>query len=56
MLVRQQPQRAHGRTLGQRTWPEIEPHHDLIKGWLGEVTVSTIHQRLRDDHGLSATP
>jgi transposase len=40
------------RSRRQRTWPEIEPHRERIKGWLGKVTVATIHQRLRDDHGL----
>ena len=40
------------RGLRQATWPEIEAHRERIKGWLGEVTVATIHQRLRDDHGL----
>jgi len=39
----------------QKTWPEIEPHRERIKGWLGEVTVATIHQRLRDDHGLGVS-
>ncbi len=43
------------RSLRQRTWPEIEDHKARIEAWLGEVTVSTIHQRLRDDHGLSAS-
>ena len=43
------------RSVRQRTWPAIEPHRERIKGWLGKVTVSTIHQRLRDDHGLSAS-
>ncbi len=43
------------RTLRQVTWPEIEPHRQQIKDWLGVVTVSTIHQRLRDDHGLKAS-
>jgi transposase len=43
------------RSLRQATWPEIEPHHDRIKDWIGEVTVATMHQRLRDDHGLSAS-
>jgi transposase len=43
------------RTLRQSSWPEIEPHHELIEGWLGKVKVSTIHQRLRDDHGLAAS-
>jgi transposase len=43
------------RSLRQVTWPEIEAHRERIKGWLGVVTVSTIHQRLRDDHGLGAS-
>ena len=43
------------RSVRQRTWPEIEAHRERIKGWLGAVTVSTIHQRLRDDHGLGAS-
>lgn len=43
------------RGLRQSTWPEIEAHRERIKGWLGEVTVATIHQRLRDDHGLGAS-
>jgi hypothetical protein len=43
------------RSLRQRTWPEFEPHRDRIKEWLGVVNVSTIHQRLRDDEGLSAS-
>ena len=44
-----------GRSLRQVTWPEIEAHRERIKGWLGVVTVATIHQRLRDDHGLGAS-
>ena len=43
------------RSRRQPTWPEIEPHRERVKGWLGEVTVATIHQRLRDDHGLAAS-
>lgn len=43
------------RSMRQKTWPEIEPHREMIKGWLGQVTVGTIHQRLRDDHGLGAS-
>jgi transposase len=43
------------RAKRQSTWADIEPHRARIEGWLGEVTVSTIHQRLRDDHGLSAS-
>ena len=43
------------RSLRQSSWPEIEAHRERIKGWLGVVTVSTIHQRLRDDLGLSVS-
>jgi hypothetical protein len=43
------------RAKRQSTWADIEPHRGRIEGWLGEVTISTIHQRLRDDHGLSAS-
>ena len=41
--------------LRQSSWPAIEVFHDTIKGLLPEVTVSTIHQRLRDEHGLEAS-
>jgi len=37
------------------SWPEIEAHRERIKSWVGTVTVSTIHQRLRDDYGLSVS-
>jgi transposase len=38
------------------TWPLIAPHHDRIKAWLdADVTVATIAQRLRDDHGVAAS-
>jgi DNA-binding transcriptional regulator LsrR (DeoR family) len=40
------------RRLRQVTWPDIDQHRDYIKELLGTVTVSTIHQRLRDEHGL----
>jgi transposase len=43
------------RAARQSSWPEIEAHREAIRGWLGQVTVSTIHQRLRDDHGLSVS-
>lgn len=43
------------RRLRQVTWPEIDKHRDYIKGLLGTVTVSTIHQRLRDEHGLTVS-
>lgn len=43
------------RSIRQSSWPAIAVHHERIEGWLGEVTVATIHQRLRDDHGLAAS-
>jgi hypothetical protein len=40
----------------QASWPEIETHRAQIVRWLEErVTVTTIHQRLRDDAGLLAS-
>jgi transposase len=42
-------------SLRQPSWPEIEQFRDQIETWLPAVTVSTIHQRLRDDRGLSAS-
>ena len=41
--------------LRQSSWPAIEAHHDYVKGLLGQVTVSTVHQRLRDEHGLQVS-
>ena len=43
------------RSVRQSTWPDIAIHHEQIEAWLGQVHVSTIHQRLRDDHGLGAS-
>ncbi|TIF35182.1 IS21 family transposase, partial [Legionella pneumophila] len=43
------------RRLRQVTLPEIDKHRDYIKSLLGTVTVSTIHQRLWDEHGLSVS-
>ncbi|HVA08728.1 MAG TPA: IS21 family transposase [Acidimicrobiales bacterium] len=44
------------RSSWQSTWPDIEGHRDQIKAWLDDhVTVATIHQRLRDNLGLSAS-
>ena len=34
---------------------QIAPFHDYIKKHIGETTVATIHQRLRDEHGLSVS-
>ena len=42
--------------LRQVSWPSIEPHRDYIAAQLAAgVTVATIHQRLRDEHGLDAS-
>jgi len=42
--------------LRQVSWPGIEPHRDYIAEQLtAQVTVATIHQRLRDEHGLTAS-
>lgn len=42
--------------LRQSTWPAIGERHSVIKGWLTEgVTLATVHQRLRDEHGLVAS-
>ena len=42
--------------LRQVSWSDIEPHRDYIAEQLKEqVTVATIHQRLRDEHGLEAS-
>jgi transposase len=49
------PQLADTR-LRQITWPEIEQHRDFIKAMLlAGVTKQTIWQRLRDEHGLTAS-
>src|ERR1022692_4330821 len=42
--------------LRQVTWPAIAEHRDYIVGQLeASVTVSTIHQRLRDERGLAVS-
>jgi transposase len=42
--------------LRQVTWPAIAVHHDYIVEQLkAGVRMSTIHQRLRDEHGLAAS-
>jgi transposase len=42
--------------LRQVTWPAIAGHHDYIIAQLKVgVRMSTIHQRLRDEHGLAAS-
>jgi transposase len=42
--------------LRQVTWPAIGEHHDYIAGQLkAGVRMSTIWQRLRDEHGLAAS-
>jgi transposase len=42
--------------LRQVTWPAIEVHRDYVAEQLvAGVTAATIHQRLRDEHGLDAS-
>jgi transposase len=42
--------------LRQVTWPVIEVHRDYVAAQLqAGVTAATIHQRLRDEHGLAAS-
>ncbi len=42
--------------LRQVTWPAIAGHHDYIVAQVrAGVRMSTIHQRLRDEHGLAAS-
>lgn len=42
--------RARSSVYGQ-----IAPHHDYIAAHLGKNTLATIHQRLRDEHGLEVS-
>ncbi len=43
-------------TLRQVTWPAIAVHRDYIAAQLAAgVTVATVHQRLRDEHGLAVS-
>jgi transposase len=38
------------------SWPAIVVHHDRIADWLAaEVSLATVHQRLRDEHGLTVS-
>jgi hypothetical protein len=48
------PELANSR-LRQITWAEIDQHRDYIESLLGTVTVTTIHQRLRDEHKLQVS-
>ena len=42
--------------LRQVTWPAIAEHHDYILAQVkAGVRMSTVHQRLRDEHGLAAS-
>ena len=42
--------------LRQVTWPAIAVHHEYITAQLkAGVRMSTVHQRLRDEHGLAAS-
>lgn len=39
----------------QSTWPQFEMHRERIGNWLGTVTIATMHQRLRDEHGVTGS-
>ncbi len=55
LVMRWFPQLTDTR-LRQTTWPEIARHHEYITAMLkAGVTQATIHQRLRDEHGLAAS-
>jgi transposase len=55
LVMRWFPQLADTR-LRQVTWPQIAAHHEYITQMLkAGVTQATIHQRLRDEHGLTAS-
>src|SRR6185437_1455207 len=42
--------------LRQITWPQFDKHRDYISAQLkAGVTKATIHQRLRDEHGVEAS-
>ena len=42
--------------LRQVTWPAIAVHHEYVTGQLeAGVTMATVHQRLRDEHGLAVS-
>ncbi|MFC1421557.1 IS21 family transposase [Streptacidiphilus cavernicola] len=43
------------RKLRQVTWAEIDPHRDYVKSLLETTTVTTIHQRLRDEQKLKVS-
>ncbi|WJV51624.1 hypothetical protein [Streptomyces flavofungini] len=43
------------RKLNQVRWGEIEPHRDHVKSLLETTTVTTIHQRLRDEGKLKVS-
>jgi len=38
-----------------RTWPALEARRDLITAMLATNTLATVHQRLRDEHGLTVS-
>jgi transposase len=43
---------ARARSL---TYPRLAPHRELIAAMLETNTVTTVHQRLRDEHGLTVS-
>jgi len=41
--------------LRQSSWPALEVFHEQIREQMAVVTLSTVHQRLRDEHGLAVS-
>ena len=42
--------------LRASSWPVVAVHHERIAAWLAaEVSLATVHQRLRDEHGLAVS-
>ncbi len=38
-----------------RTWPVLQERRELIEKMIGTNTMATVHQRLRDEHGLAVS-
>ncbi len=44
-----------GAQARSRTWPVLQDRRELIEMMIGTNTVATVHQRLRDEHGLTVS-
>ena len=43
---------ARARSL---SWPVLQPHRELIESMMKTNTLATVHQRLRDEHGVAVS-